>query len=99
MRVILKSLAEFFAHESCGKCYPCQLGTQRQLEIIDRWAEAKTTDADNDALKDVVYTMNQGSICGLGMTAGTAIESAFELWPDLWAVPSPTHSKGVDPDE
>src|SRR5262249_43254018 len=33
MRDVLKRLAHFFADESCGKCYPCQLGTQRQYEI------------------------------------------------------------------
>ena len=35
LRDVLKRLAHFFADESCGKCYPCQLGTQRQHEILD----------------------------------------------------------------
>jgi len=38
IRDVLKRLGKFFAHESCGKCYPCQLGTQRQMEILDRLA-------------------------------------------------------------
>ena len=36
MRDVLKRLAHFFADESCGKCYPCQLGARRQYEILDR---------------------------------------------------------------
>ena len=36
LREILTSVGEFFAHESCGKCYPCQIGTQRQAEILHR---------------------------------------------------------------
>ncbi|HEX7976495.1 MAG TPA: NAD(P)H-dependent oxidoreductase subunit E, partial [Anaerolineales bacterium] len=38
-RDILVRLARFFAEESCGKCYPCQIGTQRQYEIIQQVAE------------------------------------------------------------
>ena len=34
LRDVLKRLGKFFAHESCGKCYPCQMGTQRQMEIL-----------------------------------------------------------------
>ena len=37
LRDILLRLARFFAEESCGKCYPCQIGTQRQFEILERW--------------------------------------------------------------
>jgi NADH:ubiquinone oxidoreductase subunit F (NADH-binding) len=38
IRQSLKELGHFFAHESCGKCYPCQMGTQRQKEILERVA-------------------------------------------------------------
>ena len=46
LRDVLKRLAHFFAHESCGKCYPCQLGTQRQMEILDRVAEGQSQPGD-----------------------------------------------------
>jgi len=74
-------LARFFAHESCGKCLPCQLGTQRQLEIIGRLAEGHLRPEDLNALDDVVFTMTETSICGLGVTAGSAIQSARRRWP------------------
>ena len=34
IRDVLKRLGKFFAHESCGKCYPRQMGTQRQMEVL-----------------------------------------------------------------
>jgi NADH-quinone oxidoreductase subunit F len=84
LRQTLLSLAHFFAHESCGKCFPCQLGTQRQLEIIAKVAQGKARKEDIDALEDVGFTMTKASLCGLGMTAGTAILSAKERWPKLF---------------
>lgn len=77
-------LAEFFAHESCGKCFPCQLGTQRQLEIVHRFAAGEARNGDLEALQDVGFAMTNASICGLGMTASTAIISSIEKWPELW---------------
>jgi NADH-quinone oxidoreductase subunit F len=51
MRQVLKSLGHFFAHESCGKCYPCQMGTQRQKEILDRVAKGKVLAEDFTACR------------------------------------------------
>ncbi len=84
LREIILALAHFFAHESCGKCYPCQLGTQRQLEIVTRIAEGIADESDIAALQDVIYTMTNASFCGLGMTAGTAIQSAMKQWPHIF---------------
>jgi NADH-quinone oxidoreductase subunit F len=77
-------LARFFAHESCGKCFPCQLGTQRQVEIIGRLADGALRPGDLEALDDVAFTMTETSICGLGVTAGSAIQSARRRWPELF---------------
>ena len=84
LRDVLVRLARFFAHESCGKCYPCQLGTQRQLEILARQAQGNILPGDADRLVDVGWTMTDSSICGLGQTAATAVLSAMKLWPDLF---------------
>lgn len=84
LRRTLLSLAEFFQHESCGKCFPCRLGTQRQLEIIEKVVQGKAENADIAALQDVIFAMTKASICGLGMTAGTAISSALRNWPGLF---------------
>ncbi len=84
MRVVLSSLGEFFAQESCGKCYPCQLGTQRQAEILDRNLNGGLLPGDVARLQDVGWTMTDASLCGLGQTAGLAVLSAIELWPQLF---------------
>jgi NADH-quinone oxidoreductase subunit F len=87
LREVLHRLAHFFAHESCGKCYPCQLGTQRQVEIMDRVAAGKTHPDDFVALHDIGMTMTDASICGLGQTAASAVLSALRIWPDLVEAP------------
>ncbi len=86
LRDVLARLGHFFAHESCGKCYPCQLGTQRQAEILDRVASGSSRAGDWAALGDVGWTMTDASLCGLGQTAAGAVRSAMALWPELFKV-------------
>ena len=84
LRQHLHELARFFAHESCGKCFPCQIGTQRQLEILDRISlKGEARVSDKQILLDVGFTMTETSLCGLGQTAASAIMSAIDLWPEL----------------
>jgi NADH-quinone oxidoreductase subunit F len=83
---VLKRLGKFFAHESCGKCYPCQMGTQRQMEILDRVAAGNVLEGDFARLQDVGWTMTEASLCGLGQTAASAVLSAIKLWPELFQV-------------
>src|SRR5215216_7234720 len=91
MRLALKELGHFFAHESCGKCYPCQMGTQRQKEILERIANDGALAGDLVRLQDVGWTMTDASLCGLGQTAASAVLSAIKLWPELFAErPAPT---------
>ncbi len=76
---VLLRIARFFAHESCGKCYPCQLGTQRQWEILQRMRQGQGQPGDRARLEDLWATMIDASICGLGQTAGSAIRSGLAL--------------------
>ena len=87
LRDALKRLAHFFADESCGKCYPCQLGTRRQYEILERNAAALPLTGDRERLLDIGHTMIDASLCGLGQTAPTAILSAMKLWPEMFGKP------------
>ena len=84
LREILYRLSRFFAHESCGKCFPCQIGTQRQMEILDRVAQnGGARPEDDQILRDVGLAMTETSLCGLGQTASSAVISAMNLWPEL----------------
>lgn len=78
---VLRRLARFFNDESCGKCFPCQLGTRRQYEIVDRLARHALNGSAASAsglLHDLGGTMRDASLCGLGQTASSAILSALD---------------------
>jgi len=79
LEAILLRIARFFRHESCGQCVPCRVGTKRQEEIlhrllVDRQTSARATDIA--LLADIAQAMRDASICGLGQTAASAIQSA-----------------------
>jgi len=79
LRDVVLRIAAFFRDESCGQCVPCRVGTVRQEEALHRISSGRTigTVLDELALLDEVgASMKDGSICGLGQTAYSAIESA-----------------------
>jgi NADH-quinone oxidoreductase subunit F len=82
----LGRIAAFFRDESCGQCVPCRVGTVRQEEALSRLADATPEDAQAELvlLRDVGMAMRDASICGLGQTASSAIESALRQ-PELMA--------------
>jgi formate dehydrogenase iron-sulfur subunit len=57
---------EFCAHESCGKCTPCRLGSTRGTEVIARLRRGEATKANWALLEDLCETMELGSLCALG---------------------------------
>ena len=76
----LRRIAAFFRDESCGQCVPCRVGSVRQEEILARLAAGRPNGSAADELallRDVGRAMRDASICGLGQTASSAIESAF----------------------
>ena len=60
------------------------MGTQRQMEILNRMASGKMQAGDLERLQDVGWTMTDASLCGLGQTAASAVLSAVKLWPELF---------------
>jgi NADH-quinone oxidoreductase subunit F len=79
---ILRRIAQFFRDESCGQCVPCRVGTVRQEEVLARLAAGRPNGSVNDELallRDLGRVMRDASICGLGQTASTAVESGLEL--------------------
>ena len=76
----LRRVAAFFRDESCGQCVPCRVGTIRQEEILARLASGRPNESAADELAllaDLGRAMRDASICGLGQTASSAIESAL----------------------
>ena len=84
----LRRIAQFFRDESCGQCVPCRVGTVRQEELLARLAagsQMRTRDEEVALLREIGQAMRDASICGLGQTASSAIESALRL-PDMVAL-------------
>jgi NADH-quinone oxidoreductase subunit F len=80
LRRIVLRIAEFFRDESCGQCVPCRVGTVRQEEALHRLAAGRPLGAAADELalvQDIGQVMRDASICGLGHTASSAVESAL----------------------
>jgi len=71
------SVAEFYAHESCGKCTPCREGTIRIWELLEKIKKKKATNDDIDTLKDLAEQIRETSLCGLGQTATTHVLTAL----------------------
>jgi len=70
-------IAEFFRDESCGQCVPCRVGTVRQEEALHRLASGATLGNEVETLADLAQVMRDASICGLGQTAASAVQSAM----------------------
>ncbi len=83
LRDVLTRIAEFFAHESCGKCYPCQMGTRRQAEILHRMQHNQARPDDVETVLELGRVMTDTSICGLGQAASWAFTDAVKRWPEL----------------
>jgi NADH-quinone oxidoreductase subunit F len=84
----LRRIAQFFRDESCGQCVPCRVGSVRQEELLARLAAGSTVrsrDEELVLLRDIGQAMRDASICGLGQTASSAIESALRQ-PELVAL-------------
>ena len=65
---------KFFAHESCGKCTPCRVGTSKSVNLMEdsQW--------DKEKLEDLSQVMVDASICGLGQAAPNPILCVFKYF-------------------
>jgi formate dehydrogenase len=58
----------FFRNESCGKCVPCRVGSEKGVAILDDVCRGESKDALS-VLPDLAETLAKTSICGLGQVA------------------------------
>jgi len=72
----------FFAHESCGKCFPCRIGTQRLTERLKGGSNDLSREAWTEEVNDIGEAMKATSACGLGMAAPFVTESLQKYFPD-----------------
>ena len=72
----------FYRNESCGKCVPCRVGSQKMTDLLVRWTQGSVSEpqyqADLALLDDLSQSMSQTSICGLGQIAPAPIQSVLK---------------------
>jgi formate dehydrogenase beta subunit len=72
----------FYRNESCGKCVPCRVGSQKMVDLLVRWTQGGLPDAayraDLALLDELSFAMSQASICGLGQIAPAPIQSVLK---------------------
>ena len=69
------NMMKFFAHESCGQCTPCRVGTEKAAQLMQApvW--------DNATLEDLNQVMADASICGLGQAAPNPVRCVQKYFP------------------
>lgn len=73
---------KFYRNESCGKCVPCRMGSQKMVELMTRWTQGGVSEwqfaADLKLVDDLSAAMSQTSICGLGQIVPAPIQSVLK---------------------
>jgi NADH-quinone oxidoreductase subunit F len=83
LKQILLRIASFFREESCGQCVPCRGGAVRQEEALERLVHNRPLGSVAEeirTLREMGQAMRDASICGLGQTVSSALESALNRW-------------------
>jgi NADH-quinone oxidoreductase subunit F len=77
----LEHLFDFAAYESCGKCFPCRLGTKRGHELLKK---ANTSDykINQKLFEDLLNTLEQGSLCAHGGGIPLPVKNAMHYFED-----------------
>jgi NADH:ubiquinone oxidoreductase subunit F (NADH-binding)/NADH:ubiquinone oxidoreductase subunit E len=73
---------EFFRNESCGKCVPCRLGSQKLVDMIGAILESRFPKGQLGVINELSQTMSLTSICGLGQVASNPIATVVKHFPD-----------------
>ena len=78
----LEHLFEFTAHESCGKCFPCRIGSTRGKELVQKAIQDPNYKIDTQLMNDLLDTMKRGSLCALGGGIPLPVINAMRYFKD-----------------
>jgi [NiFe] hydrogenase diaphorase moiety large subunit len=81
---VAQNFTHFFAHESCGFCTPCRVGTSLLKKQMDKIVEGHGASGDIVALEELCRLVKNYSHCGLGQTAANPIITTMERYLDLY---------------
>ena len=78
--------SEFFRNESCGKCVPCRLGSQKIVELGTQLVTLEFDQSRYDSTRELILelseAMKETSICGLGEVASNPVTSLMQFFPE-----------------
>jgi NADH:ubiquinone oxidoreductase subunit F (NADH-binding)/NADH:ubiquinone oxidoreductase subunit E len=74
------NMTKFYRNESCGKCVPCRVGSQKMVDIITGIIAGTARESDLDQIKQLGDAMNMSSICGLGQVVANPISCVISKW-------------------
>lgn len=89
--IVAEALAcsRFFRNESCGKCVPCRIGSEKITSLVAQVQDGKIRSGDLPVLRQTVAelgdVMEATSICGLGQVASNPARTLFRFFPQLVA--------------
>jgi formate dehydrogenase beta subunit len=72
----------FFRNESCGKCVPCRVGSNKMVEILTGWTHGRGSPGDIAMIEDLTHALKMTSICGLGQFAHYPLTSVRKHFPE-----------------
>lgn len=81
---IVQNFTHFFAHESCGFCTPCRVGTSLLQKQFDKICTGHGSSGDVRELQEIAQLIKTTSHCGLGQTAAQPIITTLERYPELY---------------
>lgn len=73
----------FYRNESCGKCVPCRVGSQKMVEMLTGWTEGRSSSGDLQLLDELSSAMKLTSICGLGQVVPVPIVSVLKHFREV----------------
>jgi len=81
VRVVLR-WAEFYEHESCGKCTPCREGSYWVVQLLDDLEHGRGSEADLDKLLDICTNITGRAFCALGDSIEPSVKSSIAFFRD-----------------
>lgn len=77
----IEHLFDFASFESCGKCFPCRLGTKRGHEMFEKAAKGESK-LNRELIDDLLHTLEAGSLCAHGGGIPLPVQNALHYFED-----------------
>jgi len=74
------SATQFYRNESCGKCVPCRVGSQKMVDILAGWTQGNASSGDMALVDELSQALRLTSICGLGQVVPAPIASVLKYF-------------------